>query len=58
MNSSAYIAHMHLKFGMCILELQMEGALSQNLDLAPGIYFIKCGIWCIKNIQKVTSFLT
>ena len=53
MNSSVDIAHMHMKFDMCILEMQMEESVSQNFDLGPSSYFIKCRIFCIKNIQKI-----
>ena len=47
---------MHLKFEMCILEIHIEGSMSQNLDLGPSLYFIKCKILYIKNIQKLPDF--
>ena len=58
MDSSVDIAHIHMKFNMCILEIQMEGSVSQNFDLGHSFYFIKCRILSIKNIQQVTQFLT
>ena len=58
MDSPVNIAHMNLKFRMVILEIQMEGSVSQNFGLGPSFYFIECRILCIKNIQKVTRFLT
>ena len=58
MDSSVDIAHMHMKFDTCILEIRMEGRVSQNFDLGPRFYFIKCRMLCIKNIQNVTRFLT
>ena len=44
------IAHMHLKFRIYILEIQMEGTVSQNVDLGLSFYFIKSRILCTKNI--------
>ena len=58
MDSSIDNAHMRMKFIMCILGIQMEGNVSQDFDLGPSFYFIKCRILSIKNIQKVTRFLT
>ena len=58
MDSSLDIAHIHLKVGMCFLEMRMEGSMSQNFDFGLSFYFIKCRIWCIQNIEKVTQFLT
>ena len=49
---------MHLTFSMCILEIQVEESVFQNCVLGLSFYLIKCRIWCIKNMQKVTQFLT
>ena len=50
MDSSVNIAQMHLKFLIYILEIQIEGSVSQNSDLGLSFYFIKCRILCITNI--------
>ena len=58
MDSSLDIAHIHLKFRMCILEIWIEGRVSQKFDFGLSFYLIKCRIWCIKSIEKVTRFFT
>ena len=42
MDSSVDISHIHMKFDMCILEIQMKGSVSQNFDLGPSFNFMKC----------------
>ena len=56
MDSSVNVAHMYLKFRIYILEIQMEGHVSQNSDLGPVFFKIKCKILCIKNIYEITRF--
>ena len=51
MNSSVDIAHLHLKFDMCIFKIRME---SLSPGLGPSFYSIKCKICFIQNILKVT----
>ena len=42
-----YLAHFSMKtykFQACILEIQMEGRVSQNVDLGPSFFYsMKCG---------------
>ena len=42
LNMDINIALRSFKFCMCNLEIQMEGSLSQNCNICPGFYFIKC----------------
>ena len=56
MDSSIDNAHMHMKFDMCILGIQMEGNVSQNFDLGPSFYVIKCRILSIKIYKKLPDF--
>ena len=39
---SVNMAHTPFKFETCILEIQMEGSLSQNFDLGNSFHFIIC----------------
>ena len=41
MDSSLDIAHIHMKFDMCILEIHMKESVSQNFDLGPSFDFMK-----------------
>ena len=51
---SVNIAYGPCRFEKCILEIQMEGSVSQNVDISPSFFFMKCR----KNVPKVTRFLT
>ena len=42
MNISVNIADTPFKFETCILEIRMEGSVSQNSDLGPSFNFMKC----------------
>ena len=42
MDISVNMAHTPLKFETCILEIQMEGRMSQNFDLGHSFNFMKC----------------
>ena len=42
MDISVNMAHTPLKFETCILEIQMKGSVSQNLDLENSFHFINC----------------
>ena len=39
---SVTIAHRSFKFETCILEIQMDGSVSQNFDMSPSFHFMKC----------------
>ena len=39
---SVTIAHRPFKFETCILDIQMEGSMSQNFDIGPSFHFMKC----------------
>ena len=38
---SLTIAHRPFEFDTCILEIQMEGSVSQNVDIGPSFHFMK-----------------
>ena len=41
-----------------IQDIQMEGSVSQNLNLGPSLHFIKCSSLHFKKISKDIRFLT
>ena len=42
MDISVNMAHTPFKFETFILEIQMEGSVSQNFDLGNSFHFINC----------------
>ena len=53
MDISVNFSHRLFKFETCILEIQMERSVSQNFDLGPSFYFMKC-----RNLDSLLSLLT
>ena len=43
MDISLIIAHIYLKTCMCIVEICMEGSMSQNVDSGLSFCFMLCG---------------
>ena len=41
MDISVNITHTSFRFETCILEIQMEGSMSQNFDIGPSFHFMK-----------------
>ena len=41
MDISVNIAHTSFRFETCILEIQMQGCMSQNSDIGPSFHFMK-----------------
>ena len=54
MDISVNITYRPFRFETCILEIQMEGSVSQNVDIDPSFFFVKCR----NNVPKVTRFFT
>ena len=42
MDISVSIAHIPFKFETCILEIKIEGSVSQHFELGPSFYLMKC----------------
>ena len=51
------ISYIVFKIDMLILDNMMEGTMSQNFDLGPKFYFMKCRKLVLKKCLKVTRFL-
>ena len=41
MDISVNIAHTSFRFETCILEIQMQGIMSQHFDIGPSFHFMK-----------------
>ena len=39
---SADIPFTSIKFKTCIPKIRMQGSMSQNVDIGPSFYFMKC----------------
>ena len=51
------IIHVHEHFNLdAILDMCTKGTLSQNFDICPSFYFMKCRKWIFKTMQKVSLF--
>ena len=48
MDISVNIAHTSFRFEICMLEIQMQGTMSQNLDIGPSFNFMKSRKLCLK----------
>ena len=55
---SADIPYTPFKFLTCILKIEMQGSVSQNVDISPSFDFMKCRNSQRKKSPKVTRFLT
>ena len=42
MDISVTVPHNAFKFEMCIPKTQMDGSMSQNINIGPSFDFIKC----------------
>ena len=50
---SLNITHKAIIFSACIYEIKMQGNVSQNFDLGPSFYFMKCRKKYFENILKI-----